>query len=228
MGRAALLALLATAAAAQELRTPGEQVIAELREALAAGDATRALPLLEEAAEIHRHPCGPAEAEALLALIGSATHAADPGLVVAAVRALGRTGAPAAAPWLLPLLRPAKKGEERLCVAAVEAAGQLAAGALLPGLLDLAREGTDPAVAERALLAIGGYARSERDLRERAFRETLQLAQLVSKRAARWHRLAWAALRALQRLSGKRMNSVEQFADWWRHAKARKDPFAPS
>jgi hypothetical protein len=226
MARGALL-LLACAGAAEELPTPGEQVIAELRDALAAGDAARAKPLLEEAAELHRYPLAPAEAESLLALLGSASRAADRAIAVAAVRALGSTGAAAAAPWLEPLLRAAKKGEEAMCVAAVEAAGRIAAGPLLPALLDLAREGADLAVAERALLAVGGYASEARDLRERAFREALQLAQLLSKRGPRWRRLEWAGLRALQRLSGKRLNTVEQFADWWRHAKARKDPFAP-
>jgi hypothetical protein len=91
--------------------------------------------------------------------------------------------------------------------------------------VDLARDCPDLVVAEQALLALGGYAKCERDVRERAFREALQLAQLVSKRPPRWQRLQWPTLRALQRLSGKKLNSVEQFNDWWRHARGQKDPW---
>jgi hypothetical protein len=218
MGRAAVL-LLALAAAAEDLRSPGEQVDAELAEALAAGDVARAVPLLAEAADLYRHPLTPAEAEALLARIGGATRSGDPAIVAAALRALGRTGAPAAALWVEPCLRA------KTTVAAVEAAGRLGVGALIPNLLDLARDGADLVVAEQAFLALGGFARGDRDLRERAFRETLQVAQLVAKRAPRWRRLEWSALRALQRLAGRRLNTLEQFADWWRHAKGRKDPF---
>jgi len=224
MGRVALL-LLAAAAAADDLQTPGEQVQAELSAALAAGDAARAVPLVAEAAEIFLHPCTPAEAEALLALIGAASRAEDRAVAAAALHALGRTGAPGAAEHVEPFLRSVRKGEEKLVIAALEAAGRLASGNLIPNLLDMARDCPDLVVAEQALLALGGYARCDRDLRERAFREALQVAQLLSKRPQRWQRLQWPTLRALQRLSGKRLNSVDQFNDWWRHAKSRKNPF---
>ncbi len=225
MGRLLLLAGLVAVAVAEDLRTPGEQVHAELSAALAATDAARAVPLLDEAADLHLHPCTSAEAEALLALMGAGTRSADRGIAAAALHALGRTGAPAAAAHVEPFLRVVKKGEEGLVIAAAEAAGRLAAGNLIPNLIDLGRDSPDLVVAEQALLALGGYAKAPRDVRERAFRETLQVAQLLSKRAQRWQRLQWPALRALQRLSGKRLNSVEQFSDWWRHAKARRDPF---
>jgi hypothetical protein len=211
--------------AAEELATPGEQVEAELSAALAAGNAARAVPLLAEAAEIHRHPCTPEEAQALLELIGRAARSGDRAIAAGALRALGRTGAPAAAAHLEPFLRAPRKGEEGVIVAAVGAAGKLAAEGLLGKLTDLARDCPDLVVAEQALLALGGYAGAGRDLRERAFREALQLAQSLAKQPARWRRLQWPALRALQRLSGRRLNSVPQFADWWLHAKTRKDPF---
>lgn len=219
------LACLLAAAAAEELLTPGEQVHRELSLALAKGDAALAVPLVEEAADLYLAPCTPEEAVALLSLLGAATKSADKAIAAAALGALGRTGAPGAAEYVEPFLRAVRKGEEGLVVAAAEAAGRLAAGNLIPNLLDLGRDCTDLAVAERALLALGGYARAAPDVRERAFKETLGLAQLLSKRAQRWPRLQWPALRALQRISGKRLNSVEQFADWWRHAKSRKAPF---
>ncbi len=223
--RRLVLVLAASAAAAEDLLTPGEQVQAELSAALAAGEASRALPLVAEAAEICRHPCTPLEAEALLALIGSASRSADRAVAAAALHALGRTGAAAAAAHVEPFLRMVKKGDEKLVIAALEAADRLASPNLIPNLLDMARDCPDFVVAEQALLALGGYARSDKDTRERAFREALQVGQLLSKRPHRWQRLQWPTLRALQRVSGRRLNSVEQFTDWWRHAKTRKDPF---
>jgi hypothetical protein len=225
MGRLLALAGLLAVAAAEDLLTPGEQVQRELSAALAAADALRAVALLEEAADLYLHPCTAAEAESLLSLLGAAAKSADQAIAAAALHALGRTGAPAAAAHVEPFLRGVKKGEEGLVVAAAEAAGRLAAGNLIPNLLDLGRDCPDLVVAEQALLALGGYAKADRDVRERAFRETLQVAQILSKRAQRWQRLQWPALRALQRLSGKRLNSVEQFSDWWRVAKSKKDPF---
>jgi len=226
MGRLGLALLaLALVADAEDLLTPGEQVHAELSAALAAGDAARAVPLCAEAAEIYLCPCTPAEAESLLSLLGMATRSADKAIAAAALHAIGRTGAAAATPFVEPFLHSVKKDEEGLAVAALDAARRLAASNLIPELLDLGRESSDLVVAEQALLALGGYARSAGDLRQRAFRETLQLAQLLSKRGPRWQRLRWPTLRALQRLSGQMLNSVEQFTDWWRCAKTRKDPF---
>jgi hypothetical protein len=223
--RRLVLLLAASAVASEDLPTPGEQVQAELSAALAAGDAARALPLVAEAGEICLHAYSPAEADALLALIGTASRSPDQAIAVAALHALGRTGAPAAAAHVEPFLRAVRKGQEKLVVAAMEAADRLAAPNLLPNLLDIARDCPDFVVAEQALLALGGYARAEPPVRERAFREALQVAQTLSKRPQRWQRLQWPALRSLQRVSGKRLNSVEQFTDWWRHARTRKDPF---
>jgi len=226
MGRLLVVAgLLAVAAAAEDLPTPGEQVVTELSAALAAADASRAVPLVEEAADLYLKPFSAAEASALLSLLGTAAKSGEKEIAAAALRALGRTGTAAAVPFVEPFLRAVRKGDEALAVAAAQAAGRLAAGNLIPNLLDLGRDGPDLVVAEQALLALGGYVRAERDVRERAFRETLQVAQTMSKRPQRWGRLEWPCLRALQRLSGKRLNSVEQFSDWWRVAKTRKDPF---
>ncbi|HEX5135702.1 MAG TPA: hypothetical protein VFY93_01930 [Planctomycetota bacterium] len=226
MGRRLLLAgLLAGVALAEDLLTPGEQVAKELSAALTAEDATEAVPLIEEAADIYLQPCGAAEAASLLSLLGTAAKSAKKEIAAAALRALGRTGSAAAVPLVEPFLRAVKKGEEPLAIAAAEAAGRLAAGNLIPNLLDLGRDCPDLVVAEQALLALGGYVRAERDVRERAFREVLSVAQTLSKKPPRWQRLEWPCLRALQRLSGKRLNSVEQFADWWRVAKSRKEPF---
>lgn len=226
MSRFGIVLLLAAVTAAEDLLTPGEQVQAELSAALAAGDAARALPLVAEAAEICLNPCTSAEGEALLALLASATRSVDQAVAAAALHALGRTGAATAAASVEPFLRTVRKGDEKVVVAALEAAGRLASPNLIPSLLDIARDCPDFVVAEQALLALGGYARADKDLRARAFREVLQVAQLLSKRPQRWQRLQWPALRALQRVSGKRLNSVEQFSDWWRHAKTRKDPFS--
>jgi hypothetical protein len=227
MGRLlALLFALAGGAVAEELLTPGEQVHAELSAALSAADPARALPLLEEAADLYLNPCTPAEAEALLALLGSATRSPDVAIAAAAVAALGRTAAAPVAAIVEPLLKTPKKGEEKIVIAALGAAGKLAAPNLIPGLLDLGRDCPDLVASEQALLALGGYGRAGGEVRGRVFREVLQVAQLLSKRPQRWQRLKWPALRALQRLSGQRLNSVEQFADWWRVAKTRKDPFA--
>jgi len=219
------LLVAAVGARAEELLTPGEQVHRELTAALAASDAQHAVPLCAEAAEIYLCPCTKAEAESLLSLLGTATRSEDKTIAVAALRALGRTGAPGAAAFVEPFLRGIKKGEEKTVLAAIRTAGRIAAPNLIPDLLDLSRDCPDLAVAEQALLALGGYAVSPRDVRERAVRETLQLSQLLSKRPQRWRQLEWPALRALQRLTGKKLNSVEQFSDWWRIAKARKDPF---
>jgi len=218
--------LLVVAAGAEDLLTPGEQVQKELSAALAASNPREAVPLIEEAADIYLQPFSAAEASALLAVLGTAAKSADKEIAAAALRALGRTGAAGAAALVEPYLRTVKKGDEALVLAAAEAAGRLAAGNLIPNLLDLGRDCPDLVVAEQALLALGGYARAERDVRERAFREVLSVAQMLSKRPPRWQRLEWPCLRALQRLSGKRLNSVEQFTDWWRVAKTRKDPFA--
>lgn len=226
MGSLALALLLSVVGApADDLLTPGEQVHADLAAALAAADAARAAPLCEEAAEIYLHPCTAAEADSLLSLLGTATKSADSAIIVAALHALGRTASPAAAPLVEPFLRSAKKGEEQVVIAALDTAGRLAAPNLIPDLLDLARDCPDLVVAEQALLALGGYEAAAGDVRERAMRETLSIAQLVSKRGQRWRRLQWPSLRALQRLSGRKLNSVEQFTDWWRVAKTRKNPF---
>jgi hypothetical protein len=223
MGRLlSLLSLLCVAGVlpAEDLLTPGEQVQKELTAALAANDAPRATPLVEEAADLYLHPCSKTEADALLALLGTASRSADKNVTAAALHALGRTRAAAAASFVEPFLRSVKKGEEGLVIAAAAAGPNL-----IPNLIDLGRDGQDLVVAEQALLALGGYVRAASDVRQRAFREVLQVAQLLVKRGPRWQRLEWPTLRALQRISGKRLNSVEEFSDWWRVAKSRKDPF---
>jgi len=221
----ALLACVAVAAA-QELLTPGEQVLRELDAALAASDDDLAARLLAEAGELYRFPASPAEAQALLDALGGASRSKRGAVVVAALDALAATGAPGARTYVEPHLRTVRRGEEPIVLAAVRAAGQLRAPALIPALLDLARQGNDLTIAEQALLALGEYRDAGSEVRGRVLKEVLATCQTLEKRRDRWNRLRAPGLRALQMLSGRRMNSVAMFADWWRFAKARKDPWA--
>jgi len=220
--------LFAAPAAAQELRTPGEQVLEELSRALAAGDDARAASLVAEAGELYRWPASPEEAEALLRAAGEASRAKSPRVAAAAVRALGRTGAPAAAAYVERFLRAAKAapGEEEATLAAIEAAGRLRAAVLVPALQRLAKDSPDLVLADQALLALGEFCGAERSVRKGVTDKVLDLCQTLSRRRARWDRLRAPGLRALQRLVGRRMNTVGQFTDWWRHARGQPDPFS--
>ncbi|MHC4579016.1 MAG: HEAT repeat domain-containing protein [Planctomycetota bacterium] len=215
---------LTAVALAQELLTPGEQVLRELGDALVAADEERSVRLLAEVAELYRYPASPAEAAALLKLAGAATRAESPAVAAAALRTLGRSGAPAAMAHVEPLLRTVKPppGRERVMLAAVEAAGRLRPPALVPALLRLAQKCPDLTIAGQALAALGEFHRAETSLRLQVAGKVLDLCQAARRRRARWQRLRAQGLRALQRLMGRKLNSVPQFTDWWRHARKKK------
>ncbi|MHC4958608.1 MAG: hypothetical protein ACYTGN_09540 [Planctomycetota bacterium] len=209
----------------QELKTPGEQVLTELQAALQAGDAKASGRLLGEVGGLYRFPASKREAAALLELAGRAAGHKDPVIAGAALRALGDTRAPKAVEWIKPLLR-AKAGEEQRTIAAVQAAGRLRSGTLVAPLADLAKTAGNLVLAGQAYLALGEYADAPTDLRKRVADKTLALCGLAERNRKRWRHLRAPGLRALQRLMGRRLNRVEQFEDWWKFAKARKDPWA--
>jgi hypothetical protein len=212
---------------AQELLTPGEQVLRDLRAALAAGQAKQCVALLGEVGDLHRFPASAAEAAALLRATADATRAKNRAVVVAALRALGATGAPAAGAHIEPFLRAAKPpaGQEEAMVAAVQAAGRLRLPAHVPALLKLAHKCPDRTVAEQALHALGGFCAADAAQRRHVTGKVLEVCQSLRHRRARWRRLRAPGLRALQRLTGRKLNRVSQFADWWSHAKTLRDPF---
>jgi HEAT repeat protein len=210
MSGTALLLLLSAA----DLETPGEEVARELREALARGDAAVARPLLEEAGEIARWPASPKEARGLVDLLAEASKSKDPAVAAAAVRALGRSGHEAAAAPLLELLAPQNPAgdAETLAIVAVQAAGRLRAAPLLAPLARLATKCESANVAAQALLALGDYSLAAPDLRREATAKALEAAQSIERAGRdRWRRLRGPSLRALQRLAGRKLNSLSQF-----------------
>jgi hypothetical protein len=217
MGRSAarlLAAVLATAPlAAEELLTPGEQVMRELETALAVSDGPAAARLLAEVGEIFRHPASPEEARALLAAAGAATRSRIASVQAAALRAVGATGAPEGAALVEPFLRSldVEKGAEPTVFAAVEAAGLLHPAPLVPALLRLAQGSPNLTLADQALVALGGYRDAPPDLRRQVAEKVLDLCDSMSRQRPRWQRLRAPGLRALQLLTGKKLNSVEMF-----------------
>jgi hypothetical protein len=143
------------------------------------------------------------------------------------LRALGATGAPAAGAHIEPFLRAARPaaGQERAMVAAVRAAGRLRLQAHVPALLKLAQKCPDLTVAEQALHALGGFCTVSSAQRKQVTGKVLEVCQSLRRRRARWRRLRAPGLRALQRLTGRKLNRVSQFADWWGYAKTQRDPF---
>jgi hypothetical protein len=225
---AVLLAVAAALARADgPLLTPGEQVLGELARAVERGEADHAGVLLREAGAIYRYPASPKEADALLEAIGAATRAKQPGIVAAALDALAETGNAKAITYVEPFLRPARPaaGEEPVMVAAVRAAGRLRAPEALPELLRLASKCPDLVVADLALGALAEYCGAEPAQRAAVAGKVLDTCQLLVRQRARWDRLRAPGLRALQRLIGRKLNTVGQFADWWRWAKTQDDPF---
>jgi HEAT repeat protein len=206
---------------AGELLTPGEQVQRELSDALAKRRFDDAVRLLGEVGGLYRYPASQVEARALLALAASATRSESPAVAQAALRAVGGTGAEEAAAILKPFLR----SRDPLALSAVQAAGRLRHESLIPPLLDLAKSAADATVADQALFSLGAYASSPPSVRRRVTERVLSLCQSISRNRQRWRRLRAPGLRALQRLMGRRLNSVQQFTDWWKFAKGKKDPF---
>jgi hypothetical protein len=223
----AFVLLASVSLPAQELLTPGEQVLRDLRVALKAGKVEQCVALLGEVGELHRFPASADEAKALLRAAADATRDRNQTVVVAALGALGATGAPAAGAHIEPFLRAARPaaGQERAMVAAVRAAGSLRLQAHVPALLKLAHKCPDLTVAEQALHALGGYCASASAPRKQVTGKVLDVCQSLRRRRARWRRLRAPGLRALQRLTGRKLNRVGQFADWWAYAKTLRDPF---
>jgi hypothetical protein len=111
-------------------------------------------------------------------------------------------------------------------VAAVQAAGRLRLPAHVPALSKLAHKCPDLTVAEQALRALGEFRAAGRALRKSVTGKVLEVCESLRRRRSRWRRLRAPGLRALQRLTGRRLNRVSQFADWWAYAKTLSDPFA--
>jgi hypothetical protein len=212
---------LCTFCLAGELLTPGEQVLKDLAVALGVGDSEAAVPLLGEVGSLYRYPASRAESASLLKMAISATRHENQAIAVAAVKALGASGASDAAAALKPFLR----AREPLVLPSVLAAGRLGHEILIAPLADLAKSSGNVTVADQAYFALGAYQASSISVRRRVTEKVLSLCQTASRNRGRWRRLRAPALRALQRLIGRRLNSVQQFSDWWRHVKTRKDPF---
>lgn len=219
-----LILALCASLRAGDLLTPGEQVLFELRAALAAGNADAAKKLLTEVGGLYRYPASQDEARALLALAAEAARHKNPVIARAALHAVGATGAPEGAAVLKTYLR----SKSPLAMAAVQAAGRLRHDSLIPLLLDLAKTSADKTTADQALFALGEYCGAAVGVRKRVTERVLSLCQSISRNRRRWRRLRAPGLRALQRLMGRRLNSVQQFSDWWRFRKSAKDPFSAS
>lgn len=224
--RRATLLLFAAVVSAEELRTPGEEVLAALVEQKQ--DEAAMVSLLREASDIYRYPASAKEADALFAAAGKATQSKNRKVQVAAVSALAAMGDPKAAVFIEPFLREKNpKPEERAALfTAIDATGRLRVASLIPSLLSLAKAGKDPTVADLALLALGRFAQSNSRERKALIDKALGLSRSLQRNKRRWNRLRAPALRCLQMLTGQRLNSVDLFADWWKVAKERPDPFA--
>ncbi|MFQ5844640.1 MAG: hypothetical protein ACE5JG_06575, partial [Planctomycetota bacterium] len=205
--------LLAAAAVPEELRTPGEEVIAELRAALRSGDGEAAAKALSEVGALYRYPASPEEGKALLKAAAEAAGAPDPRIARAALQALGETRSPAAGPAIEPFLRSVQPaaGQRELALAALEAAGRLASPALVTALLAHARRSPDLVLAEQALRSLGGYDTAPPKLRIQVTDKVLDAARGLSKRRNPWKRLRGPALRALERLCGRPLNTIRHF-----------------
>lgn len=223
----ALVVLASATLVAQELLTPGEQVLRDLHAARAAGDTERCVALLGEIGALYRYPASADEAAALLRAAADATRHPHQAVVIAALSALGATGAPAAGAFVEPFLRTARPtaDQQRTMVAAVRAAGRLRLQAHVASLLKLAHKCPDLTVAEQALHALGGFCASDTSQRKQVTGKVLETCHSLRRRRARWRRLRAPGLRALQRLTGRKLNRVSQFADWWGYAKTLRDPF---
>ena len=222
-----LFACAVAVAADEPLRTPGEQVLHALRGALGRSDDAAAVALLREVGGLVRYPASPKEAAALLKVAGEASKSKRVPVVIAALGALGDTRAAAAAVHVEPFLRAAKPapGEEKIMVAAVRAAGRLRASVAIPALIKLASKSPDVTIADQSFGALGEFCGADDALRKNVTNKVLAACQLLSRKRSKWNRLRAPGLRALQRLTGRKLNTVTQFTDWWRHAKTLKHPF---
>ena len=222
----ALLAL--PVLAVEELKTPGEQVLDELRAALASGETGRAEALLTEAGELYAWPATKGERDRLFDALAAATRSDRPSIQCAALRALGATGAPKAAELVEPFLRDLKTdaGGEAATIAAIQAAGQIRDRSLVAPLVKLATKSNQLTAADQAFLALGEWSRDSDSARKQVIEKVLSAANSTRRNRSRWNRLRAPALRALQRLCGRKLNSYEMFLDWWKHAKTLRKPFS--
>ena len=129
-----------------------------------------------------------------------------PGTVVVA-------GAPEGAAYVEPFLRSGEveKDEEPLVLAAVEAAGRLRPPVLVPQLLRLAQGSPNLTLADQALVALGRYRDADPELRRQVAAKVLDVCESLSRQRPRWQRLRAPGLRALQLLTGRKLNSLEMF-----------------
>lgn len=229
---AAILLVCGAPLGAQELRTPGEEVLEEIYAARALNDEAALAKSLREAGEIHRYPASEQEARALLeAVLPSLKSRADQ-VVIAALDALTRMAAEETGREIEPFLRSFKPDRTELprYLAALRAAAAVRAAVLVAPLLNVARKCEDITVAGQAWMALSSYHATPPALRKQVVSKALDAASSLSRSQGRGRRTRWVALRpsavrALQLLVGRKLNSVEQFADWWRIAKSLKDPW---
>ncbi|MEE8107030.1 MAG: hypothetical protein V3T86_15955 [Planctomycetota bacterium] len=233
IGASAFLLASLTCVFGEELETPGEEVLREIAESSGAGRYAKWAGLLNEAADLHAHPASAAEAEALRQAAAAALATKSERVLLAAIRAVGRMRHVAVDKEIAVMLRPLKPTgvETERLLAAIEAAGRMHTPPLLTPLSKQARQGEHMVAAEQAWKAIGAYERTPTDLRRAAADKALEGAESLArgsgkKKRARWRRLRAPALRTLQRLIGRKLNTVAQFADWWRIARKQEDPWA--
>jgi len=219
------IVMLCAAAGADELLTPGEEVLRAL--AKAADDDRDKVDLLREATELYRYPASKKEAASLFEAAGKATRSKNPYVRLAAVRAVASMGDPRAAALIEPFLREKDPTPEERpgLLAAIEASGRLHVATLIPPLLALAKSGKDPTIADQALLALGRFHALPTRERKSLMDKVLVLAKSMQRSRRRWNRMRAPALRCLQLLTGRKLNSVDLFVDWWKVAKDRKQPF---
>jgi hypothetical protein len=92
-------------------------------------------------------------------------------------------------------------------------------------LVKLATKSSHLTVAEQAFLALGEWCREPDGARKQAVEKVLSAANSTRRQRSRWNRLRAPALRALQRLCGRKLNSYDMFLAWWKHAKTTRKPF---
>ena len=227
MRRALCLLGICAGVTAQDLRTPGEEVLVGIKQALREARSADTVKLLGEIGGLYRYPASPEEAQALLQTAADAARARDPAVAMAALRALGETRSPEAGQHLEPFLRQLKPTPQQreLALAALWAAARAPSSVLVQPLVAQARKGYDLTLAEESFKALGGFHAAPPELRGRVADQLLTTALLVSKQSRRWRRLRAPALMAMQQVIGRPLNNVRQFTQWWTVVRNRPDPF---
>jgi hypothetical protein len=229
---AAILLVCGGPLPAQELRTPGEEVLEEIYAARALNDEAALARSLREAGEIHRYPASEREARKLLEAVLPSLKARADQVVIAALDALTRMAAEETGREIEPFLRSFKPELSVLprYLAALRAAAAVRAPVLVAPLLNVARKCEDITVAGQAWMALSSYHAAPVALRKQVVSKMIEAASALSRgqgraRRARWFAMRPPALRALQLLVGRKLNSVDQFSDWWKIAKTQKNPW---